>query len=148
MDLIYTIKFTQPPILCQLFHDPPPPSEADIISGSSPTARQRRWRKHNSRGVKCRKSKTFPERRKKEIKGKSVRQSVVLRGPRFELIRGIEVAVGKIPNTRCRSLHSVLSIPIIEEVAYLRLLGMSGYNSILKKIQFPCPVMGDITRTQ
>ena len=36
LDLIYAMKFTQPPLLCPLFHDHPPPSNADIISGSSP----------------------------------------------------------------------------------------------------------------
>ena len=33
LDLIYTIKFTKPPVLCPLFHDPP--SDVDIIPGSS-----------------------------------------------------------------------------------------------------------------
>ena len=37
LDLIYTIKFTQPPLLCLLFHDPPPPSDAIIKCGSSLT---------------------------------------------------------------------------------------------------------------
>ena len=35
LDLIYSIKFTQHPFLQLLFHDPPPPSNADIISESS-----------------------------------------------------------------------------------------------------------------
>ena len=36
MELIYTTKSTQSPLLCALFHDPPsPPSDADIISGCS-----------------------------------------------------------------------------------------------------------------
>ena len=35
VDLIYTIKFMQPPLLCPLFHDPPSPSDVDITSGSS-----------------------------------------------------------------------------------------------------------------
>ena len=33
--LFYTIEFTQPPILLPHFHDQPPPSDADNISGSS-----------------------------------------------------------------------------------------------------------------
>ena len=33
LDLIYTIKFKQPPLLRTLFNDPPPPSDADVISG-------------------------------------------------------------------------------------------------------------------
>ena len=33
--LKYSIEFTQPPLLRLLFHDPPPPYDADIISGSS-----------------------------------------------------------------------------------------------------------------
>ena len=32
MEPIYTIKFTLPPILRPLFHDPLPPSDADITS--------------------------------------------------------------------------------------------------------------------
>ena len=34
LDLIYTIKFIQPPLLCRLVHYPTP-SDADIISGNS-----------------------------------------------------------------------------------------------------------------
>ena len=33
LELIYTIKLSQPPLLRMLFHDPPPPSDVDIISG-------------------------------------------------------------------------------------------------------------------
>ena len=33
LELINSIKFKQPPLLCPLFHYPPPPSIADIISG-------------------------------------------------------------------------------------------------------------------
>ena len=32
LEQIYTTKFTQPPLLRPIFHDPPPPSDADIIS--------------------------------------------------------------------------------------------------------------------
>ena len=39
LDLIYTVKFTQPPLLRPLFQDPLPLSDADIISGSSLTRR-------------------------------------------------------------------------------------------------------------
>ena len=35
LNLIYTTKYTQPPLLCPLFEDPLPLSDADIISGSS-----------------------------------------------------------------------------------------------------------------
>ena len=38
LDLIYTINFNQPPLLRPLFHDPPPPSDADIIYGCSLTS--------------------------------------------------------------------------------------------------------------
>ena len=31
LELIHAIKFTQSPLLCPLFHDPPPPSDVDII---------------------------------------------------------------------------------------------------------------------
>ena len=37
LELIYTIEFTHPPLLRPLFHDPPPPSNADVISGSPQT---------------------------------------------------------------------------------------------------------------
>ena len=36
-ELIYSIKFMQPPLLRPLLHDPCPPSDADIISGCTPT---------------------------------------------------------------------------------------------------------------
>ena len=37
LELICSIKCTQPPLLLSLFQDPPPPSDADTISGSSLT---------------------------------------------------------------------------------------------------------------
>ena len=49
LELICRIKFTQPPLLRPLFHDPHPPSDVDIISiwGQNTTRAQRRcegWR--------------------------------------------------------------------------------------------------------
>ena len=38
LELIYTTKFTQSSLLHLLFHDAPPPSDADIISGRSLTS--------------------------------------------------------------------------------------------------------------
>ena len=37
LDVIYAVKFMQPLLLCPLFPHPLPLSDADIISGSSPT---------------------------------------------------------------------------------------------------------------
>ena len=37
-DLIFSMKFSQPPLLRPLFNDPPPPSDADIIYGSFHTS--------------------------------------------------------------------------------------------------------------
>ena len=35
LELIYTIEFMQPPLVHPLLHDPPPPSNADILFGRS-----------------------------------------------------------------------------------------------------------------
>ena len=55
-ELVYTIKFTQPPLLRLRFHFPPTPSDADIISGSSLAPRVGRERRSTltSRGASAR----------------------------------------------------------------------------------------------
>ena len=51
LELIYTIQFTQPPLLCPLFYDPPPTSDAEIISGGSLNQNPERMRERTEEWI-------------------------------------------------------------------------------------------------